>query len=162
VDAPIYRKSLLVEGEREERMFATINWSPNRKAIRSFGGTLLVAFILLGGILAGVGYLKTGRTSWIMLQILSCLGVGIYLSCFLLERSLGLWIYKAWMGLAFVLSKVMSPVIVSVFYFLILTPIGLVLHLTKRDPMQKKRDKRVTFWYPVKHKTTPKSYIRQF
>lgn len=42
---------------------------------------------------------------------------------------------RAWMGLAHLLSKVTTPIFMGVVYFLVLTPIGLVMRLLGKNPM---------------------------
>ena len=143
-------------------MFAKIIWNPNRRDIQSFGWTMLTALTVFGGILAWISYQRTGQTAWRILEIFTAAGAGVLLSSVFLETTLGLWLYQAWMGLALVLSKVMAPVVIGVFYFLVVTPIGLGGRLLGRDSMQRKKAGRATFWHPLQHRTTPSSYEREF
>jgi len=56
-------------------------------------------------------------------------------------------IHIGWMKLAFVLGWFMTRVILSVFYYLILTPIGLILRVTGKDLLDKEinRDAK-SYW----------------
>jgi len=143
-------------------MFLEIKWNASRRDIRNFGWTMLAGLTVLGGVLAWMSYHRSGEAAWRTLQILTGAGVGVFLSSVFLERTLGLWLYKIWMGLALVLGKVMAPVVIGVFYFLMVTPIGLGARLLGRDSMQRKKAGHTTFWCPLRHRTTPSSYERQF
>ena len=57
--------------------------------------------------------------------------------------------YKAWMALALVLGYVMTRVLLTAVFVLIVTPLGIAMRLSGRDPMQRKRDPdRASYWSP--------------
>ncbi len=74
------------------------------------------------------------------------------------------WIYIAWMTLAFTLGFVMSNVILTLFFFLLVTPIALLSRLFGQDFLARKLDKNAaSYWIPhVKEEKTAASYERQF
>lgn len=45
-------------------------------------------------------------------------------------------IYKAWMGLALVLSKVTTPIFMGVIYFIVITPMGVIMKLIGRRALE--------------------------
>jgi hypothetical protein len=60
-----------------------------------------------------------------------------------------LWMrfFRLWMRFALVLSWVMTRVILSVFFYVILTPVGLVMRLLGKAPLDLAwKDGRQTFW----------------
>lgn len=62
--------------------------------------------------------------------------------------------YYAWMSLAVVLGYVMTRVILTLFFFLVLTPVGIFFRLSGRDPLHRKPDPDApTYWiektYPI-------------
>jgi hypothetical protein len=68
--------------------------------------------------------------------------------------------YVAWMKITYPLGWAVSNVVLLATYFLILTPIALVLRLLGRDTMQRTFEKdRQSYWVPV---GKPSSYFRQF
>ena len=72
--------------------------------------------------------------------------------------------YIAWMTMAFALGFIMSHVILTLFFFLIVTPIGLSARLFGKDFLNRKRDPQATtYWVPreAKAKTT-ESYEQQY
>lgn len=57
---------------------------------------------------------------------------------------------RAWMALAAVLATVMTHVVLTLTFALLITPMGLVIRLLGKDPLQLKRDPgRESFWEPV-------------
>jgi hypothetical protein len=72
--------------------------------------------------------------------------------------------YLAWMTMAFALGFVMSQVILTLFFFLLVTPIGLFARLFGKDFLNRKIDlQATTYWVPREAKAkTPGSYEQQF
>ena len=67
-------------------------------------------------------------------------------------------VYFAWMSMAAVLGFVMTRVILTVFFFVILTPVGLVFKVIGRDALHRKLDRGAsTYWiekeYPIADRT---------
>src|SRR5258705_8707274 len=74
-------------------------------------------------------------------------------------------IYVAWMALAFSLGLIVSTVLLTVFYFLVITPIGLIARLCGKDFLTRKKDANATsYWVTRKEPsaTTPAVYEQQF
>ena len=71
---------------------------------------------------------------------------------------------KIWMGLAIVLGFIMSRIILTIFFYIILTPISLLAKLFRKKFMDLKYDKSAkTYWErrSIIHKK-PIDYERQF
>lgn len=115
------------------------------KAIRNFGITFLVVLSAIGGLLLYKG------------KPLGYAFVGFGMLFFLLGWSApgalrGL--YKVWMGLAVVLGFFMSRIILSLLFYLVVTPIGLVMRLVGKDILNQKWDNNVdSYW--IKREKTP-------
>jgi len=67
-------------------------------------------------------------------------------------------LYYAWMSLAVVLGFVMTRVLLTVFFFVVLTPFGLVIRLLGRDLLHRRLDRQAaTYWldkeYPIRDRT---------
>jgi hypothetical protein len=54
-------------------------------------------------------------------------------------------IYRLWMGLAAVMSKVTTPVFLGIVYFVVVTPTGLLRRLAGKDTLMRPRTAK-TFW----------------
>mgnify|MGYP001320416754 CR=1 FL=1 len=88
---------------------------------RKFGLTVGAAFLLITAFLWWRGFRAP-------LPYLGGLGGGLVLAGALVPGMLGP-VYKAWMGLALLLSKVTTPIFMGVVYFLVITPVALVMRL---------------------------------
>jgi hypothetical protein len=123
--------------------------------LRKFGVTVGAGFIFLGVLL-----LLRHRSSYV-----AFCGAGALLTAFgvIWPRALK-YVYIAWMALAFTLGLVMSNVILTLFFFLFVTPIGLLARLFQKDFLARKWDKRAASYW-IQHGSevkTANTYERQF
>ena len=95
---------------------------------RSFGLTVGGAFLILAAI-------SWWRGRHVPVYVLGVLGVSLSLAGLLLPAQLGP-LYRAWMRLAEAMSKVTTPIFMSVVYFLILTPVALVMRAVRGSPIR--------------------------
>jgi hypothetical protein len=135
-------------------LWKEINEIPSsKKDLRSFGLTLGIAFGLIGGFLAW-----RGNGAWPYFLGISgfFFGFGLVLPAALKPFQ------KLWMTLALLMGWVMSRVILIVTFFLIVTPIGLILRLFGKDLLDIRRGvKKETHW--SSHRTRAKEdYEDQF
>jgi saxitoxin biosynthesis operon SxtJ-like protein len=72
--------------------------------------------------------------------------------------------YIAWMSLALTLGFIMSYVILTLFFFVIVTPIALLARLLAKDFLDRRLDKQATtYWIRCETEAkAPASYERQF
>ena len=84
----------------------------------------------------------------------------------LLERSFPLWpwavfgvlgawallaplslrpVYRAWMRLGLLLSKITTPIVMGLVFYAVITPFALVFKLARKDAMQRKIDERDSY-----------------
>jgi hypothetical protein len=69
---------------------------------------------------------------------------------------------RAWMGLAHLLSKVTTPIFMGVVYFLVITPISLVMRLAGKNPLMHP-EHGGGFWFERgSEKPEPNRMERQF
>jgi hypothetical protein len=125
------------------------------RELRKFG-------LMVGGVfvLIGVLFLLRQRSSYVIF-----VGVGAVLMTLggIWPRALK-YVYLAWMALAFALGLIMSNVILTLFFFLLVTPIGLVARLFQKDFLARKWNKQAaSYWIPcATEKKIAGSYDRQF
>lgn len=53
---------------------------------------------------------------------------------------------KLWMGLGFVLGMIVSPIVLGLIFFVIFTPVGLMMRLFGRDELRMKPDPAKSHW----------------
>lgn len=134
----------------------SINHHPSRRQLHQFGLLWLVFF----GVLGSLSYFKSskhpmGITLWSLAVIIPILG----------------WIFPALMRIvflglsytAFPIGFVVSHVILALVYYLVLTPVALLMRLFGYDPMQRQLDPDAeTYWSPREEPPEAKMYFRQF
>lgn len=91
---------------------------------------------------------------WIFAAIAGLLG--------LTGTRLALIVYVPWMGLAFVMGNIISRVLVTAFFYLTITPMGLAMRLMGRDRLRLKKQDCDSYWIDHKGGRDKESYERQF
>ena len=61
-----------------------------------------------------------------------------------------------------IIGYVVSNVILALMFFLVITPLGILLKLMGKDVLQQRKQKNSTQWTPIKGVKTEDSYYRQF
>lgn len=47
---------------------------------------------------------------------------------------------RAWMRFGLLLHRVVSPVVLGIMFFLVITPMGVIMNLVRKDPLKLRRD----------------------
>jgi hypothetical protein len=72
-------------------------------------------------------------------------------------------IYIGWMSAAEPIGWTMTNLILAIVYYLVLTPVALLMRLMGRDPMQRKLDpSATTYWIERQPPSDMKQYFKQF
>tara|TARA_B100000989_G_scaffold183499_1_gene138100 strand:+ start:151 stop:534 length:384 start_codon:yes stop_codon:yes gene_type:complete len=64
---------------------------------------------------------------------------------------------KAWLKFGIFLGKIISPLIMGIIFFLVVTPIGLLMKMLKKDLLNLKFNKHKSYWI---EKSEPKSKMK--
>ena len=108
------------------------------KELRNFGIVIAIAFAILGSIV-----LWRGKPTFLYFYGIS----GLFLILGLIVPMALTPIEWVWMKFAKALGFVMNYVILTIVFFLVITPIGLILRLTGKDPLRLKFDNNArTYW----------------
>jgi predicted acyltransferase len=111
---------------------------PDKKELRKFAITISVALGVFGGLVLW----RKGQAGLILLAI----GVVIFLAGLVWPKSLAL-LHKAWMALALALGFIMSHIILALVYYVVLTPIGFIMKIVRRDPLELSFDRNAeSYW----------------
>ena len=94
---------------------------------RRFGLQVGGAFAVLAGIAHWRGH---PMSPWILGGLAAILLIGGLVTPGALVP-----VYRAWMRMAHAISKVTTPIVLGIVYFLVLTPIGLVLRAAGHRPL---------------------------
>lgn len=123
------------------------------KNLKAFG-------LILGGILlalAAAGWWK-GRPSypyWLAAGLLIFFAGALY--SHILRP-----VYKAWMTVAMLIGWVLTRVILSVLFYAILTPLGLINRFSGKNILSDKPNQQTTYWIQRTSPKTKAQYENQF
>ena len=115
---------------------------------RSFGLVFFVVFLLI----SIYPILKDGN-----IRIWSLIISFIFLVLGLLNSNLLSPLNKLWFKFGLLLGKIISPIIMGIIFFLVVTPIAVIMRLLKKDLLNLKFKENNTYWID---KTGPKSKMK--
>ncbi len=133
-----------------------INLDPTKRDLLWFGALLAV----VAGVAGAIGYWRFDAPRFA--YIAWGLG-GLVALVYYLVRPLRRAIYLAWTYAAYPIGWTVSHLVLSVIFYVVLTPIGLLMRLFGRDPLTRAFDPQApTYW--VRHRPAEKTarYFRQF
>ena len=121
---------------------------------RKFGFFFALVFL----IFSIYAYLKT--------IIIACYILGITSLVFFLIASLKADILKPlnklWIGFGLVLGMIVSPLVMGVIFFLIFTPIGILMRMFGRDELLLQSKTKPSYWTKRNEDIQSNSFSRQF
>ena len=134
-----------------------INWHPDRKELRRFGTVAAVASLALALLLCSV---KGLDIAW---GLLIC-GIGLLVRfCSVVSAPATRVIYLGLVLATWPIGYVLSTVVLAVFYFLVLTPVGLIFRLIGRDVLGRRFDETArSYWRKRQPPETTDRYFHQF
>ena len=115
---------------------------------RSFGLVFFVVFLLI----SIYPFLKDGN-----IRIWSLIISFIFLVLGLLNSNLLSPLNKLWFKFGLLLGKIISPIIMGIIFFLVVTPIAVIMRLLKKDLLNLKFKENNTYWID---KSGPKSKMK--
>ncbi len=115
----------------------------NEKELRTFAITIFVALSILGGLL----FWKRGNVALIPI------GLGlVLLATGLSQPGLLRPVHRAWMALALALGFITSHLALAIIYYILFTPLGLIMRFLRKDPLQRKYDQEAATYWKKKEK----------
>jgi hypothetical protein len=132
-----------------------INWNPSRKELRQFGFLCLLFF---GAFALWYGW---DRGFTLLVQILTGAAlVGGVLGA--VAPQLLKYIFVGWIVVVFPIGWTVSHILLGSIYYLILTPIGLLLRALGNDPMNRTLDRSAKSYWSTHEQAPVARYFRQF
>ena len=105
---------------------------------------LLFTFLLL---IIGLYPLKTGGVVRIWFVILSL----VFLIISIIKPNFFMLFNKTWIQFGIFLGKLISPIVMGIIFFLVVTPVGIFARLLKKDVMNLKKND-ISYWIDRKDK----------
>ena len=115
---------------------------------RSFGIVFFIVFLLI----ALYPLLKDND-----LRIWSLVISFIFLILGLINSKILTPLNRLWFKFGLLLGKFISPLIMGIIFFVVVTPIGIIMRLLKKDLLNLKYNKKETYWI---NKSGPKSKMK--
>ncbi len=115
---------------------------------RSFGVVFFIVFLLI----ALYPILKGND-----LRIWSLIISFIFLTLGLINSKILTPLNRLWFKFGLLLGRFISPLIMGIIFFVVVTPIGIIMRLLKKDLLNLKYNKKETYWID---KSGPKSKMK--
>jgi hypothetical protein len=131
-----------------------INWRPDAKELRKFGITVLIGFGIIGLVFQLVADKMTA--AYVAYIAGAVLGLPA-----LTGTVIALPGYRLWMGVAFVMGNIMSRLLLGVFFYGLITPMGLARRLTN-DKLRLRRPAVDSYWTDLPADNGKDRFERQF
>ena len=131
------------------------NITGTKKQLREFGLLVSGVFLILGGL-----FLWQGKELYpYLFGISSFLLIVGLISPIVLKP-----VYKIWMGFAHILGFIMTRVILSILFYLVITPIGIIARFINRDFFNLELNReQISYWIYRENKPFRKeNYENQF
>lgn len=129
-------------------------WNPTPKQLHQFAWAAPIGLTLLGWM-----FRRLGAPAWLPY---AGLGLGLVLLLVGLTRPLALrFPYSFAMAVATPIGWIVSNVFVAIFYYLLLTPLGLFFRAIGRDPLGLRGKAGATAWSERRATEEATSYYRQ-
>jgi hypothetical protein len=133
-----------------------INWNPEKKELRKFG---LIGLVVLGAAGFILRFVFGAAGTWAVLP--GAAGLCIFLVT-LTSAKAGRAIYLGLTFAALPIGLVISFLLMAAFYFLVLTPVGLIFKLSGRDALERRFEPDApTYWTKRRHIDDPERYFHQ-
>jgi hypothetical protein len=131
-----------------------INWRPDRRQLRQFA-LLWVGFF---GLIAVYGWwFSVSSTAAVAFSLVAVVGAVGYLQPEFLRPA-----YVVWMTLALPIGWTVSHLLLLALFYLLITPIGLLMRLFGYDPLERRIDRSAaTYWTPHDPGADSSRYFRQ-
>jgi len=129
--------------------------APPLPSNRSIGLLFTVVFAILGAVFAWRG---VALAPWMF-------GVAaLFALVTLLRPGLLAPLNRAWMALAALLHRIVSPIVLGILYFVVITPVALIMRVAGRDALHRRFDPSSTSYWTMRTPAgpAPDSFRDQF
>jgi len=131
-----------------------VNRNPSRRELRQFSAALGVLGTVAGYIVFRTTASLPAAIVWSAGAILACLGLAVPPRIRM--------IYLALSYLLMPVGAVVSLIVLALVYYIVVTPIGVVMRLAGRDPLMRRRDPDAETYWLRRKASTIQRYFRQF
>jgi hypothetical protein len=132
-----------------------VNWNPSRRELRQFA-LIWIGFFALIGVYCWWGHdsLRAASIVWAVAAagLLGYLRPGVFRP-----------VYVLWMALALPIGWTISHLLLMIVYYLVMTPIGLLMRLFGYDPMERQFEcSAKSYWKTHDPAASTARYFKQY
>ncbi len=132
-----------------------VNWKPSQRELKKFA-MLWIGFFGLIGVY--VLWRHESLRAAVMLWIVAAAG-----SAGVVRPSVFRPVYLVWMTLALPIGWTVSHLLLVIVYYVVLTPIGLLMKLVGYDPLQRRLDRSAkSYWITHESPADTAQYFKQY
>lgn len=133
-----------------------INWNPGSKQLRIFSVLQIIFFAIVAfWLLDGTSYARIANVALVVSLIIGIVGFA--------WPPLAQVVYVVWIALVFPIGWTVSHVVLAVLFFLVITPIAIIMKLCGYDSMQREFDRQAaTYWKRREPNDDASRYFKQF
>ena len=140
---------------KDRACFQHVTWTPTRSDLNTFALTMLVGFAIIGGIVAW-------RNDGIGAPAIRLWEIGAALAMGGVIPVVGRYVYVAVYVVTGIIGYAISRVILTLMFYAIVTPLGVILRLTGKDLLRLRRHAGDSYWIAHVSNRDRKRYYRQF
>lgn len=135
--------------------FSDIPRNPDNRMLRQFAGLWMMFFV---GMALSEFFRNHNTTAAIVVGVLA-ISVGVPGLIFprLLKP-----VFVGWMIVVFPIGWLVSRIILSLLYFGVFAPVGLMLRMLGHDPLRLKKPDVESYWQEKTQQTSLRRYLKQF
>ncbi|MCG8416804.1 MAG: SxtJ family membrane protein [Proteobacteria bacterium] len=129
-------------------------WFPTDKQLRQFAVVSLFGFAMIGALAhCNFGWHNASYALWAIGAMTFAVGLALPRAVFP--------VYGVLMLIALPIGLVISAVLMRVLFYVVMTPLGLLFRLFRRDPLRLNKPALDSYWIARDKKVDPASYYRQ-
>lgn len=143
--------------------FKEINWKPGAEDLRKFAWSLIIGFPCIAVVFFLVKWAKTHTMPELHgFLLLGGIGAAVGLVC-LMVPVVARPLYYVWYALAACVGIVMANLLFCVMFYGLFAPIGLIMRLCGRDPLNLKwKKEQSSHWLDAGPEPAAKDYFSQY
>ena len=142
--------------------FKEVNWSPDREGRKKFALSWIIGFPIIALIMFLIPGLIGETWSFRTPGMVAGIGAGLG-ALFWLVPQIALPFYRIWFAFGCTMGLIIGNLLLSLFFLLMITPIGLLRRVLGSPAILKKPvDGKTSYWEDARQPTDPARYYQQY